>query len=221
MAVRSTIFGTYVCGVLTVSAVVARAQTPPQQEQQPRIARPVPVLNAPGYYAAPVQPTSDYRLQPGDGVSIRVFHEDDLGTTAHLGTDGTIPFPLLGTARIGGETVQQATATLEGLLKEYLVHPQVFMEIIEYSRQSFTILGQINRPGAVDLPHGANIDLLEAIGLAGGFTKLANQHRISVTRMEDGKQVLRWYDAEKMLKGNQSDFQVLPGDTVVVEETLF
>src|SRR5579862_9723039 len=63
-----------------------------------------------------------YKLSPKDVVHIRVFHEDDLETTARISKDGIIQFPLLGTAAIGGETVQEATRTMERLLREYLVH---------------------------------------------------------------------------------------------------
>jgi polysaccharide export outer membrane protein len=220
MGTKAIVVRICACGALAACVAGARAQLPPQE---PVTARPVPIANAPGYVTAPVAPAADYRLLPDDSVHIRVFHEDDLETTAHIGKDGTIPFPLLGTAKIGGQTVQEATATMESLLKEYLVHPEVFMEIADYSRRSFTILGQVNRPGAIDMPRGVTIDLLEAIGLAGGYTKLANPHRISVTRMVDGKENVIKLDGEKMLKDpdKQPDFEVLPGDTIMVEESLF
>ena len=73
-----------------------------------------PLANAnPPQPASALQPAANYRLSPKDTIHIKVFHEDDLEITARVDKDGNIPFPLLGTAKIGGQTVQEATATME------------------------------------------------------------------------------------------------------------
>ena len=172
--------------------------------------------------AAPAQPGSSYRLSPRDLVHIKVFQEEDLETTGRVGKDGTIAFPLLGSAKIGGQTVPEATATMESLLREYLVKPQVSLEIVAYSKQRFTILGQVNKPGVVDMPDEASVNLLEAIGMAGGYTKIANPSKITIKRIVDGREAIIRIDARKILKDASSPtFQVLPGDTIMVGEAIF
>lgn len=170
------------------------------------------------------QPSANYRLRARDAVHIRVFQEDDLEITDRIDKDGNIAFPLLGKARIGGETVQEATATMESLLQEYLIKPQVSLEIVSYSKQHFTILGQINKPGTFDMPDESSVNLLEAIGMAGGYTKIANPSKIVVRRMVDGNESIINVDGKRLLKqkyASEPIFQVMPGDTIVVGEAIF
>jgi polysaccharide export outer membrane protein len=155
-------------------------------------------------------------------VHIKVFHEDDLETTARIDKDGSIAFPLLGSVKIGGLTVQEARGALEGALHEYLKQPQVSLDILTYSKRRFTILGQVNRPGVFDFPDEMSVNLLEAIGMADGFTKIANPSKITIKRIEDGKETLIKLDGKKILKdASTPEFQVLPGDTINVGEAIF
>lgn len=168
------------------------------------------------------QPSVNYRLAAKDTVHIKVFREEDLETTARIDKDGNIAFPLLGVARIGGQTVQQATATMESLLREYLVNPLVSVDIVSYSKRRFTILGEIARPGVFDMPDESSVSLLEAIGMAGGYTKIANPAHIRVKRIVDGREVIIPLNAKEMLDPRKGfSFEVLPGDTISVGEALF
>jgi len=169
-------------------------------------------------------PSVNYRLRPKDSVHIKVFEEEDLETTARIDVDGDIFFPLLGKARIGGETQQEATATMESLLREYLIHPQVSLEIVSYAKQHFTILGQVNKPGIYDIPDESSLNLLEAIGMAGGFTKIANPSKVIVKRTVNGQETTINIDAKQFLKKQNTGEtipQVLSGDTINIGEAIF
>jgi protein involved in polysaccharide export with SLBB domain len=172
---------------------------------------------------AVASPVSGYRLSSNDLIHIKVFQEEELETVARVGRDGTIPFPLLGTVGVGGKTLSEATAALILALKEYLVRPQVALRVVEYTKRKFTVLGQVNRPGTFDMPDDAPLSLLEGIGLAGGYTRLANSSRVTVKRSVPGspEQIFK-LDAREMARGkNAPRFQLQPGDTVMVEESLF
>jgi protein involved in polysaccharide export with SLBB domain len=164
-----------------------------------------------------------YRLSSNDLIHIKVFQEEELETVARVGRDGTIPFPLLGTVSVGGKTLPETTAAVTLALKEYLVRPQVAVRVVEYTKRKITVLGQVNRPGTFDMPDDAPLSLLEGIGLAGGYTRLANSSRVTVKRSLPGQteQVFK-LDAREMARGkNAPRFQLQPGDTVMVEESLF
>lgn len=167
---------------------------------------------------------NNYRIKPKDTVHIQVFGESDMETTGRVDKDGSIAFPLLGTARIGGQTVQEATATMETLLREYLVHPQVSVSIVTYFKEHFTILGQVNKPGTYDMPDESVVDLLQAIGMAGGYTKIAQPSHIKVKRVEGGRQMLINLDGKKILNQKYAGEPVpaiLPGDIIEVGESIF
>jgi protein involved in polysaccharide export with SLBB domain len=165
---------------------------------------------------------SGYQLGTGDQISIEVFGEDDLRTAGRLNSDGAVNLPLLGSVSLAGLTTGQAAARLTELYgRDYLVNPKVNVTLVGYAKRRFTVLGQVNRPGAYELPEGSSegVDILEAIAMAGGYTRIAAPERISVKRRD---QILR-VDAKRLARssGTKGGFRVEPGDTITVAESLF
>ena len=196
---------------------ICQGKTPPPSPTPPAASK----FSPPRVEQVP-QTSPAYRLSTGDTIQIHVFHEDELNTTARIGKDGSIPFPLICSIQVGGRNVSETAAALAQALREYLVRPQVAIRIIDYSKRRFTILGQVNRPGTFDMPDETTLTLLEAIGMAGGYSRVANPSKVIVKRTtQEGEQVFK-IDAKQMAKGqNAPSFSLLPGDTVVVEESLF
>ena len=164
-----------------------------------------------------------YRLAANDLVYIKVFEEDDLNSTLRVSETGEVVFPLIGTVRIGGMSVQTATRTIRDLLDaRYLVNPQVSVTVLGYANRNVTVLGQVQHPGAFSLKDQGSVDLLRAIGLAGGFTRLANAARVTVKRTVQGRETVLVLDADRMgVRTSAQPFTVLPGDTITVPERLF
>jgi len=164
-----------------------------------------------------------YVLAPNDVVQINVYQEDDLETKARIGQDGTISFPLIGVVPIGGKTVEQAGALIkEKLDKDYLVNPQVTLIVAEYSKRRFTVLGQVQKPGSFEIPSEESVTLLEAIAMAGGYTRLADRGRVKVTRITGDKTVTVTVDTKRESNDAETmSFQILPEDTVTVPERFF
>jgi polysaccharide export outer membrane protein len=104
-----------------------------------------------------------------------------------------------------------------------LINPQVALRIVEYNKRRFTILGQVNRPGTFDMPDDSPLSLLEAIGMAGGYSRLANPSKVTIRRSgTQGTEEMFKVDAKRMAKSKTAaPFLIQPGDTVVVEESLF
>lgn len=166
--------------------------------------------------------SGSYILAPNDQIHIEVFQEDDLRSSAKISKEGTITFPLLGNVKLAGLTMSQATARITELLKrDFLVNPRVSMTVVNFSKKRFTILGQVNSPGIKEMPDQEGLDLLEAIGMAGGYTRIANPSRITVKRRENGTETVIQLDAKSMAKGSGKGFQVRPGDTITVAESIF
>ena len=166
---------------------------------------------------------SGYRLTSGDLIQIQVFQEDELHTTARVGKDGRITFPLLGGVVVGGKTIPETASTITQALKEYIVRPQVAVRILEYTKRRFTVLGQVNRPGTFELPEENPLSLLEAIGMAGGYSRIANPSRVTVKRHSpNGSEEVFRLDAKQMAKSRRAaPFIIQSGDTLVIDESLF
>ncbi|HEX4086686.1 MAG TPA: polysaccharide biosynthesis/export family protein [Chthoniobacteraceae bacterium] len=162
----------------------------------------------------------NYRLSPNDLVYIKVFQEDDLTSTLRIGQDGTIAFPLIGNVNVGGETADAAARTIRDLLDaKYLVNPQVSLTVIGYANRHITVLGQVQKPGDYNLREQDSVSLLQAIGLAGGFTRLANSSDIIVKRSADGEEKILHFNGKTMAQDTRTKpFTVMPGDIITVNE---
>jgi polysaccharide export outer membrane protein len=166
---------------------------------------------------------SNYVLSANDLVKLTVFQENDLETTVRVSKDGTVTFPLIGAVRIGGRTPQDAAKIVRDLLaKDFLVNPQVNLTVMEYSKRRFIVLGQVQRPGAFDMPDRDSVRLLQAIGMAGGYTRIADPGKITVKRTSNGKESLFKLNAKRMASGDASgEFEILAGDVITIGESMF
>ncbi len=164
----------------------------------------------------------NYRISANDLLEISVYRESDLDTKARVNEDGTITFPLLGNLKIGGLSVTDATRLLtQKLGEDYLVNPQVTVNVIEFSKRQFTVLGSVRQPGVYSLPNNRTIDLLQAIASAGGFSRAADVRHVTVQRRINGKDVSHKVNAEEMQGGSVAPFEIQAGDTITVAESLF
>lgn len=161
-----------------------------------------------------------YLLSPNDVIQVKVYQEDDLETRGRVAQDGSLTLPLVGVVKIGGQSVEQAAAMIQGLYgKDYLVNPQVSVIILEYSKRNFTVLGQVQKPGSYEIPNEQAIDLLRAIAMAGGYTRIGNPSKITVQRKVGEQTKIFKLDAESMAKDkNAKPFEIRPEDTVTVGE---
>src|SRR2546430_16619602 len=173
--------------------------------------------------APPAAVAQTYVLSASDVVQVKVYQEDDLETKVRIARDGTTSFPLIGVIKLGGKTVEQAANLIRDELgKDYLVNPQVTLTVIEYAKRRFTVLGQVQKPGTYEIPNEESVTLLQAIAMAGGYTRLANKANITVTRSPNGKKATFSLDVNHATNDLKTEpFVILPDDTITVPERLF
>jgi polysaccharide export outer membrane protein len=167
--------------------------------------------------------SEDYRISPADVLEINVFQENDLKAILRVSNEGTIVFPLIGSVPVGGMTPQEAAHALQARLAQgYLTNPQVSVIVQEFSKRSFTVLGEVQKPGSYDMPDQQEVNVLQAIGIAGGYTRIANPSKVILMRRIDGKQKTFQLNAKRMASGHtESEIKVLPGDVITVSESMF
>ena len=168
--------------------------------------------------------TSEYVLQPSDAVQIVVFREADLSIAVRLNADGSIMYPLIGRVELAGLTVQKAQDLITKRLgADYLVNPQVTMTVIDYTKKYFTVLGQVARPGSYEIPADGKVTLLQAIGMAGGFTRMADPGHVLIKRVIENKQhkIIKANAKKLAQQDSQDGFPLQAGDTVTVPESWF
>jgi protein involved in polysaccharide export with SLBB domain len=165
--------------------------------------------------------SSTYRLAPYDVIDVSVYNEDDLHTRARLGADGTALLPLIGSVPLAGKTVTEANDLIRDRYSQgFVKDPNVLLTVVEYRKSTFSILGQVERPGIYEIPEGTHLSIVDAILFAGGFTRIANQNGVSVKRLVKGKSTIFKVKAGAM--ADSSDvvpFEILPGDVIKVNES--
>jgi polysaccharide export outer membrane protein len=215
---------------VTAGSLLAQSPAPVESAEPVRPTYPVPGMSSssPGS-AVPLPPgvsaPTGYILSANDQVAVEVFGEEDLRTNGRLNGEGNLSVPLIGSVHLAGLTLTQAAARLTDLYaRDYLVNPRVNVMLVGYAKRRFTMLGQINRPGSYEMPDGSpeGIDLLEAVAMAGGYTRIAAPERISIRRhSSSGRDEIIRVDAKRLARGDRGNFTVLPGDAITVGESIF
>jgi polysaccharide biosynthesis/export protein len=157
----------------------------------------------------------NYVIGAEDVLSISVWKEPDLTRNVPVRPDGKISLPLIDEVKAAGLTPKQLEKELTTRFAHYIAAPQVSVIVSDVRSQTFSIVGEVNRPGAYPLRQ--KITILEALAAAGGFKDFAKTKKIYVLRNNaDGTKGKLPFNYDKALKGESTSFEVLAHDTIVV-----
>lgn len=184
-----------------------------------RTAPPQPTLTPAAAVEAQSGPSTGGTLGPGDVVEVRVFQEPEHSGTWRVSPEGTIDYPLCGKVALAGRTSSTAADALNQCLARYLRRPQVSINIQEYNSKKVFVFGEVQKPGT--FPLEGEMSIIQAVTLAGGFTKLAAKNNTNVTRIVDGQERKIRVPVEDIGVGREKNFMLQPGDIVFVPESFF
>ena len=172
---------------------------------------------------APTVTGPSHILAVNELVEIKVFQEPDLTTSTRVPQDGRIVFPLIGDVLIAGKSVQEATRLIHDRLEaRFLVNPQVTITVMEPTQRLYTVLGQVQRPGTYRFPDRQTLNLIQVIGIAGGFSRLADPAKITIKRRTQGRDVVLRVNGKQLARDEKTQaFAVESGDLITVAERLF
>lgn len=172
-----------------------------------------------------IKPASEarYLIAIGDRLDIQVYEEEDLSGEFEVKEDGSIPYPLLGEVKAAGLTKKELENKLtEMLAKDYVVKPYVRVTIEKYVQRNVIVLGSVKKPGSYEFPENRSFTILEAVSLAEGFTRYASIAGTKVIRAASGhKKKVIDPDMDGILRGKAKDFELEPGDVIMVPERMF
>jgi polysaccharide export outer membrane protein len=167
---------------------------------------------------ADVLPARDpYRINPGDVLQITVWKEQDLQRELLVNPDGHFAFPLAGDMVAEGKTVDQVRGELTEKLGRFIPDVVVTVAALQLNGNKIYVLGQVNRPGEFIMTR--TVDVMQAIGMAGGPTAFAAVDDIKILRRGDqGSQIAIPFRYKAVEEGSKLDQNILlrAGDTVVV-----
>jgi polysaccharide export outer membrane protein len=156
----------------------------------------------------------EYIMSPGDKLMITVTGYEEYSSnptqpeSAYIvRPDGRISFPLVGTIDTTDKTVGQFTEELRTKLSEYLVNPDVSVNLIQWGTTRVFVLGEVNKAGLYELNKSHRV--LDAIGAANGFTKDAAKKKVYLIRDGDEKKTTQLNFNDYLTKGDLKQNVVL------------
>ena len=158
----------------------------------------------------------NYVLQPGDLVNVSVWREPDLDRTLLVRPDGGISFPLVGNLMAAGQTIAQLTEAIAAKLVQFIPNPVVTVALQENLGNRIYVTGRVTRPGVYLI--NQDVDVLQALALAGGLTPFADRNDIKILRRENGVERAIPFNYKQVQRGERLEQNIIlqPGDTVLV-----
>ena len=176
----------------------------------------------------------DYKLQPGDNLYIRFVNIVDQGGTSSLNgefsrttssdasiylqsytidEEGFIELPLIGKMEVRNLTVDEAKALLQTELDKYINQTTI---IVKLSNFNLTVLGEVNHPGMFKV-YQSQINLFEAVALAGNMTNFAKNSEVKIIRQTDNGSEIITVDMGSADILSSPYYYLKPNDIVYVE----
>lgn len=159
---------------------------------------------------------NSYVVQPGDILFISVWKEKDLQTEVMVRPDGGLNFPLAGDVSASGKTIEQLRKDLVAKLTKYVPDPVVTVAIKQSAGNKVYVVGKVNRPG--EFIATRNIDVMQALSMAGGPTPYASLNKIKILRRVNGELKSIPFKYSRVEKGEDLEQNIVlqGGDVVVV-----
>ena len=179
----------------------------------------------------------NYKLQPGDNLYIRVLNTiDERSASAFTGDystsrnymssdasiylqsytldeEGCIEMPLTGKIELKNLTIDEAKAKLQTELDKYVNQTTL---IVKLSNFNLTVLGEVTRPGMYKV-YQSQINLFEAISMAGNMTNFAKNSEVRIIRQTDNGSEIVTVDMGQADILASPYYYLKPNDIIYVE----
>ena len=164
--------------------------------------------------------TPEYRLGPGDELSITFPFNAELNHDGPIGPDGRFTMPLVGSLPLAGDTVSEATLTIATALRQegIVADARPSLTIRRYAASVY-VGGEVRQPGVFQLSVG--MDPFQAVIVAGGLLDTAKSKRIAIIRRgNDGHVSLTYVDLHAYARGGVTGLPLLePRDVVFIPKS--
>lgn len=173
---------------------------------------------------------TNYRIGAGDTVRIEVLEDPSLNRDVLVLPDGSVSFPLAGAVRASGQTTSQLEQALSSALApNFATSPTVSVSVAGLAPVDealadtidIYVMGEVaNGGGLLQVEPGTTV--LQALALAGGFSRFAATKRIQLRRIDPrtGQQQVYNIDYRAIEQGaaNIGTSVLADGDVILVPE---
>ena len=176
----------------------------------------------------------DYKLQPGDNLYIHVINTIDERSAASINgdirgylssdaniylqtttidEDGCVEMPLVGKVQVKNLTVDEAKDRLQNSINTYINGSMLVVKLASFN---LTLLGEVSHPGMYKV-YQSQINLFEAVSLAGNMTNFAKKSEVKIVRQTDNGSEIITVDMGKADILSSPYYYLKPNDIVYVE----
>ena len=179
----------------------------------------------------------NYKLQPGDNLFIRVLNTIDERSASAISGDyassrtymtsdaaiylqsytldeeGYIEMPLTGKIELKNLTIDEAKSKLQTELDKFVNQTTI---IVKLSNFNLTVLGEVSRPGMYKV-YQTQINLFEAISMAGNMTNFAKNSEVKIIRQTDNGSEVAIVDMGQADILSSPYYYLKPNDIIYVE----
>jgi protein involved in polysaccharide export with SLBB domain len=163
-----------------------------------------------------------YTLRVGDQLDISFLTDESLQYSMPISPAGTISLPTGDEIRAAGLTMGELRSVIEEKMSAYLLDSRASVTIREVARQPVYVLGEVARPGEVDMING-NITVSMAVAEAGGLLSTGKPSSVVVIRTTGEDEATGFeVDMSKVLSGRDlsENIALEPYDIVFVPKSV-
>lgn len=182
--------------------------------------------------------TVTYRLQPGDNLYIRAINTVDERSAASINGEttttrtntltsdagiylqsytvdeaGYIELPLVGKVEVKNLTVEEAKNRLQEEMDKFVNQTTL---IVKLSNFNLTLLGEVAKPGMYKV-YQSQINIFEAISMAGNVTNFAKNNEVRIVRQTDNGSEIVTIDLGQADILSSPYYYMKPNDIIYVE----
>lgn len=126
---------------------------------------------------------------------------------------GYVSLPILGEIYVKGKSIEDTEKTIKKVAKDYFSNPFVKVVLLNFK---VTVLGEVNTPGTINIIEPST-NIIDVVGMANGFTSIANRKRIKIIRLNYEKPEIFYVDLTNKNIAKNDKFYVKSGDIINVE----
>ena len=169
-------------------------------------------------HVAPAERNPRYRICRDDVMTISFPLSPELDQKVTVQPDGYITLQSAGSIHIAGLTTPEVVEAVKKAYSKILHDPIVDVNLTDFQKAYFVVLGQVGKPGQYDLRY--DMTVTQAVAVAGGFSPTAKTQVFLYHRGNGG-----WVEAKELKfkdilhgKNVEEDVSMRPGDMIFVPE---
>jgi protein involved in polysaccharide export with SLBB domain len=203
---------------LLCSSLPAAAQQEPPVDPEKPVSKPDASSKSEVQHPTPAERNPRYRICRDDVLLLSFPLSPELNQKVVVEPDGFISLQSAGEVRVEGLTVPGVVEAVKKAYASTLHDPIVNVDLADFQKPFFTVLGQVGKPGQYDLRY--DITVTQAIAVAGGFAATGKTQVFLYRSVSSNWAEVRELKIKDILNGKNisEDVHLRPGDMIFVPE---